>query len=295
MNNKILSNIKNIVQNKGKIHNKEESIFFPSSTSNKDLQDCTIEEIVPHLLINSSIATIESREKMWVATSMLIRFLTSHTNNLVVMESGKPVGMIGSKEILSGVYSDPSHHFFSEEEVFRMMNRNMDSVYPNTRVYDLLKKMGNTGRDFALVQTMNKEFSTISAKRLLEVGILCDTSVKASDIPAKKVVTFQRDDNIGILIQKMLEYNTDVIILEHTPLFVTSQTILEKISELNYLDNIHNFLDLKANTLSLKTGHIVSDNITIPKMCRIMLGMKNAFVMTQNNVLTPWDLVTALV
>ena len=113
-------------------------------------------------------------------------------------------------------------------------------------------------------------------------------------MPSKKVVTFQKDDSIGFLIGEMLRNNTDVVILEHTPLFVTPQTIFEKISELNYLDGIGDFLDSKASTLYLKTGRIISDNITVPEMCKIMLGMKNAFVMTQNNVLTPWDLITTL-
>jgi hypothetical protein len=143
-----------------------------------------------------------------------------------------------------------------------------------------------------LIQTTDGEFSTISARRLLEVGLLCDTRIKVSDMPPKKIVTFQKDDTIEFLIREMLQNNTDVVILEHTPLFVTPQTIFEKISELNYLDGIDNFLDSKISILHLRSGRIIPDNITVPEMCKIMLSMKNAFVMTQNNVLTPWDLIT---
>ncbi len=294
MKNRLLSDLRDMVHGKIKNHNKKESILFSPSTLGKDLNHCTIEEILPHLLVYSSMATIESKEKVWVATSMLVRFLATHTNNLVTMEDDTPVGMVGSKEVLQGIYSKPTHSFFSEQTVSSIMNKDLETVSAKMRVYDLLKKMNVAGRDFALVQTTDGEFSTISARRLLEVGILCDTRIKIADMPSKKVITFQKEDNIGFLIGEMLRNNTDVVILEKTPLFVTPQTIFEKISELNYLDDVDDFLEYKASTLNLKTGRIISDNITVPEMCKIMLGMKNAFIMTQNNVLTPWDLITTL-
>ncbi len=292
MNGNFLSGLQNKLSGKIKTQNKNNDILFSPLTLGKNLNQCTIEEIMPHLLVHSSMATIESKEKIWVATSMLVRFLASYTNNLVAMESDTPVGMIGSKEVLQGLYESPNHEFFSEQTVHEVMNRGIDTVSPKTRVYDLLHKMSYLGRDFALIQTTDGEFSTISARRLLEVGILCDTAIKVSDMPSKKIVTFQKEDTIDFLIREMLKNNTDVVVLEHTPLFVTPQIIFEKISELNYLDGIDDFLDSKFSTLNLKCGRIIADNITVPEMCKIMLSMKNAFVMTQNNVLTPWDLIT---
>jgi predicted transcriptional regulator len=293
MNLKFFSDLQNKLHGRMKSPDKNNEIFFSPATLGKNLNQCTIEEIMPHLLVNSSMATIESKEKMWVATSMLVRFLASYTNNLVVMESDIPVGMIGSKEVLQGLYENPTHEFFSEHSVHEVMNKILDMISPRTRVDDLLNKMSHLGRDFALIQTTDGEFSTISARRLLEVGLLCDTRIRVSDMPLKKIVTFQKGDTIEFLIKKMLQNNTDVIILEHTPLFVTPQIVFEKILELNYLDGIDNFLDSKINILNLRSGRIIPDNITVPEMCKIMLSMKNAFVMTQNNVLTPWDLITA--
>lgn len=292
MNIKFLSDVQSRFHGKKKFHDKTSDILFSPSTLGKNLNQCTVEEIMPHLLVYSSMATIEGKEKIWIATSMLVRLLASHTNNLVVMESDTPVGMIGSKELLNGIYENPTHEFFSEHVVHELMNKGLDIISPKTKVDDLLNKMSYFGRDFALVQTTDGEFSTISARRLLEVGILCDTRIKVSDMPAKKIITFQKEDTVGFLIREMLQNNTDVVILEHTPLFVTPQIIFEKISELNYLDGIDNFLDSKISTLNLKSGRIIPDNITVPEMCKIMLSMKNSFVMTQNNVLTPWDLIT---
>lgn len=273
---------------------KKESILFSPSAQGKDLNQCTVEEILPHLLVNSSMATIESKEKVWVAVSMLVRFLTSFTNNLVVMESGTPIGMLGSREVLQSFHNNPTHNFFSEHHVNEIMSKELYITSPKTRVFDLLKKMSKHGRDFALVQTTEGEFSTISARRLLEVGILCDTRIRVSDIPSKKIVTFQREDSMEFIIMAMLNNNIDILVLEHTPFFVTPQIIFEKIAELNYLDGVDNFLNSKVSMLRMKSGLVISDTTTVPEMCKIMLSMRHTFVMTQNNVLTPWDLISTL-
>ena len=286
LRNKFIKKIKN--------QNKKEGALFYSTSQEKDLNQCTVEEILPHLLVNSSMAAIESKEKIWVAASMLVRFLTSFTNNLVVMESENPVGMIGSREVLQGLYENPTHDFFSEHHVYEIMNKDLHITSQKTRVSDLLKKMSQNGRDFALVQTTDGEFSTISARRLLEVGIMCNTKIRVSDVPSKKIVTFQREDTIEHIMMAMLNDNIDILVLENTPFFVTPQTIFEKIDELSYLNKIDGFLNHKANTLRMKSGLVISDTTTVPDMCKIMLSMRHTFVMTQNNVLTPWDLITTL-
>ena len=288
-----ISNLKNRIQ---KSKNTTSGLITFSSNNDKNLRlgKCTIEDIMPHLLIYSSLATIDSKEKMWIATSMLVRLLESFTNNLVVMESEIPIGMLGSQEVLHGLYHEPVSEFFSKRTVKNVMSKDLCVIFPNTKVSDMLNAMKKSGRDFALVQNQEGEFSTISARRLLEVGMLCDTQMKVSDMPPKKITTFTKNDTITTIIEKMLTHRTDVLILENTPLFINSQTILEKTSELNYLEATDEFLEAKASSLNLRNGRIIPDNTTIPEVCKIMLGMKHSFIMTQNNVVTPWDLISVL-
>ncbi len=289
-------NLKNKLYKNDTVKEIREHILFSSSENQKNLRlnECTIEDILPHLLVCSSMATIESKEKVWVATSMLVRFLETFTNNLVVMENDVPVGMLGGSEVIKEFIKNPSYTFFSDLTVQNIMNRNLYIASPTTKVNDLLKKMQQIQRDFALVQNEDGEYSTVSARRLLEVGVLCDTSMKVSDIPLKSIPTFNRDDTIGTIVMQMIKNETEILILENTPQFVNPQTIFEKIVALNYLEGVNNFFDLKSTALNLKNGKIISENTTIPDMCKIMLGMKYSFVITRNNVLTPWDLIMAL-
>lgn len=296
MNVGFMFNLKNKLYPNGIVKTSRERILFPSIDNQKNLRlnECTIEDILPHLLVYSSMATIESKEKIWIATSMLVRFLETFTNNLVAMENDIPVGMLGGQEVIKEFSKNPDHSFFSDLAVQDVMNRNLYVASPTTKVNDLLKKMQHVQRDFALVQNEDGEYSTVSARRLLEVGVLCNTRMKVSDMPLRSIPTFNRDDTIGTIITQMIQNETEILILENTPQFVNPQIIFEKIIELNYLEGIDNFLDLKSTTLNLKNGKIISENTMIPDMCKIMLSMKHSFVMTLNNVLTPWDIIMAL-
>ncbi|HJT10100.1 MAG TPA: hypothetical protein VJ771_04890 [Candidatus Nitrosotalea sp.] len=295
MNRNFVLNLKNKFYRNDNSKDVRESVIFLFSRNQKNLllNECTIEDVLPHLLVHSSIATIDSKEKIWIATSMLVRFLETFTNNLVVVENDLPVGMLGWKEIIKEFPKIQDSSFFSDMIVQQVMNKDLCIIPQNTRVSDLLKKMCQTQRDFALVKSENEEYSTISARRLLEAGVLCNTRMKISDLPLKLIPTFNHDDTIGTVIKQMNQNETEILVLENTPQFINPQIIFEKIVELSYLKNIDNFFDLKATALNLKTGKIISENTSIPDMCKIMLRMKYPFVMTKNNVLTPWDLIMA--
>lgn len=295
MNSNFMLNLKNRLYRAGMKTDREQVLFSSSNKpQNLHLNECTVEDILPHLLVNSSMATIESKEKMWVATSMLVRFLETFTNNLVAIENDTPVGMMGSQEVIEELMKNPDNSFFSDFTVDQVMSKDLYVTSPTTKVHDLFKKMQRMQRDFALIQNDDGDYSTVSARRLLEVGILCDTKMRVSDIPAKLIPTFNRDDDIGTILEQMARYNTEILLLENTPQFVNSQIIFEKIVETNFLEGMDDFFNQKASILNLQNGTIISENTTIPDMCKTMLKMKYSFVMTSNNVLTPWDLVLAL-
>lgn len=295
MNGKFMLDLKNrLCGNSNKIN--RDLVRFSSfgDSGTLRLSECTIEDILPNLLVYSSMATIGSREKMWIATSMLARFLETFTNNLVVMEDEKPVGILGGQEVIGRLSKNPTNSFFSDFVTNQVMNKDLHITTPETKVQDMLKKMQKINRDFALIENKEGEFSTISARRLLEVGIMCETPMMVSEITSKLVPTFNQEDTIGTIIEKMIQHDSEILILENTPQFANPQIILEKVVELNYLDETSNFFDMKATSLNLQKSKLVSENTTIPDMCKIMLSMKYSFVMTSNMVLTPWDLISAL-
>jgi hypothetical protein len=63
---------------------------------------------------------------------------------------------------------------------------------------------------------------------------------------------------------------------------------------LKYLQDIDNFLDMKANIFKLENGKMIIPDIKIPELCKIMYGMLHPYVMTKDQVISPWDLVLIL-
>jgi len=262
---------------------------------NLSLGDCILEEIFPHLLVYSSMATIENNEKMWTATSMLVRLLQTFTNNLVVLQNEIPAGVLGGRDALKEFYKNPTSDFFFNTTVNEVMDTGLYVATSKTRFADLLDKMRITGRDFAIIENNSGNFSTISARRLLEAGILSRSDIKLSDVPYRPVITFTKDSRIGDIIKLMIDNNAEFLVLENTSKFIDSQIIFEKIAnDYSYLDGTNNFLDLNGGCLKLKNVSIISQNTKIPEICKIMLNATHSIVMTSDRVLTPWDVVSSL-
>ena len=271
-------------------------IFFISNTSNKKIHlgKCRLDDIFPHLLVSSSNATIEMTDDVTTAVSMLVRLLESFTNHLVVINNGIPIGVVGSTEILKGFFKNPKTSFFNNI-VKNMMSNDLCIVNKKTKLANLLKKMQKYEIDFAILQNEKGVFSTISTRRLLELGILCDTDIKISQIQKKNIFFCTNDETIRSAIYTMLTNHTNVLVIKNTPFIITGRVILEKIqNELKYNHEIDNFLDYKIKDLDPYEATITNNNLSIPDMCNLMLKMKHPYIMTSNQVFTPYDLVTVL-
>ena len=93
----------------------------------------------------------------------------------------------------------------------------------------------------------------------------------------------------------MFENKTRKLVLENTSFFISDRIITEKIArELNYLHGINNFLDMKADIFKLESIKIISENLEIPEACKIMSDMSHPYVMTKDQVISPWDIAMIL-
>ena len=72
------------------------------------ITDKTIKELLPLSFNSTPAVSIRKENEVWVATSMLIHYLESFTDSLVVTEEDeKPIGVIGGREIIENVFRDP--------------------------------------------------------------------------------------------------------------------------------------------------------------------------------------------
>jgi hypothetical protein len=275
---------------------KVNQIQFQSINTGKNLglQECLFDDLLPRTLVSSPISSIENTDNIWIACSMLSR-VSDTTNNLVVIQTDFPLGILGGKEILKGLLNNPTPYYFHDILVEEIMNRKFYLDTRNAKLDKILEQMCKTQNEFTILQNSKQSFSAISIREILEVGALCKSNFEISDLPNKKITVFRRDDTVEDIIKLLIQDNTELLLLENESLIVDSMTIIEKIvGDLKYLKNCNNFLDLNTSIFKLESPKLIPNNLKFSEICQTMLSMKHPYVMTSNHLITPRSILEIL-
>ena len=139
-------------------------------------------------------------------------------------------------------------------------------------------------------------YSAISARKILEIGAKSKTDVKISELPQKKLITFDHDATIGHIINSMMEHKTRKIMQSDLRYFISDRIIIQTIArDLDYLRGVENFLDMKiTNTFQLEKIKEIKKELTISELANMMFGMMHPYVLYNEQVYTPWDICLGL-
>jgi len=269
--------------------------MIPEHKKSMSLSSYSLAELLPNSLLSSPAVSIKTTDTVSDAVSLLAHHLESFTDSLVVTKDAYPVGLVGGIELLDGVLKNPTSDFFDNTLVAEIMNNKLAIITKQTRLSDLLKQWQQTRRAFAIIPNQYHGYSVVSARKLLEIGALLETNMRVSEIPKKRMITFTKDYTVKEIIVSMFENKTRKLVLESVSLFISDRIITEKIAnDLNYLRNVNNFLDMKADIFKLESSKIISEDIGIPEACKIMSDMLHPYLMTKDQVISPWDIVMIL-
>ena len=260
--------------------------------ANLPISNYSLGELLSRTLTTVPAVSATIYDRVWETTGMLVHHLESFTDSLVVTDEGRPVGLIGGIEIMSETLKNPTFDFFNNTLVGKIKSDGLIIITPETKLSDLLKRWKQTGRAFAIIPNQYHGYSALSARKLLEVGVLCNTDIRVSDIPKKRIVTFKQNQTVREIINSMFENKTRRLVLENTTQFLSDRIVIEKIAtDLNYLRDVDDFLDMKASIFKLENAKMISQDMKIPELCKIMYGMLHPYVMTNDQVISPWDLI----
>lgn len=266
-----------------------------ADNKNLPLAEYRIDELLPHSLTSAPAVSTRKEDLVWAAVGMLMHHIESFTDSLVVTDGERPIGMLGGFEIIDQVSKNPTSSLFYNTTVEKIMNNNLIITSKQIKLSDLLSLWQEKRRAFAIIPNQYHGYSAISPRKILEIGALCKTDVKVSEIPKKKTVTFKRDDTVGSIITSMFENRTRRLVRENTKLFISDRIIIQKIiRDLNYLRGMNSFFDMKAGIFKLEKAKAISKNSTYPQACKVMLGMSHPYMMAGDQVISPWDLIMFL-
>jgi CBS domain-containing protein len=259
------------------------------------IADCSLRNLLPLSLLASPAVSIQKHNSVEEAVGLLVPYLESFTDSLVVAgEKNEPVGIVGGKEIIESIQVNPSRNLFVTK-IQNIMSHHVSMTSGTSTVKQLIEEWKKTGRAFSLIPNAIGGYSVISARKMLEIGKSAMTDMILSDLPKKKVLMFKTDSTVNEIINLMLKHHTRRLLLENTNQFVSDRIILEKIAtDLKYLQNTNNVLDLPITGFSLEYAKIISKDIKVNELASIMYGMAHPYAVFRDNAISPWDICLAL-
>ena len=259
------------------------------------LADHTLRELLSETLTYSLCIHIKKGKEVWVVAGMLAQYLESATDSVLVLDSGKPIGVIGGKEIMENLLKNPTSSLFYGTKVKDIMAQNPLIITDDTKYKDLMEQWKKRGRAYAVIANEWGFYSAISAKKILEIGMRCKTNLSISDLPKKSLVTFKKDDTMGSIIKSMFENKTRKILLENSNKYINDRMIIETITEkMSYLKEMDYFLNVPANIIELEEARIILDDLKINEISAMMYDMEHPYVIYKNWTVTPWDICNVL-
>ena len=256
----------------------------------------TLRELLPLSYETTPAVSIRQENKIWVATGMLIHYLESFTDSLVVTgEKEEPLGVIGGRELIENFLENPTTEFFDQTDVEIITDKNLVILTENTTLGELLNKWNQTHRAFSITPNKFGGYSAISGRKLLEIGVNCITDLTLSDFPKKNIVTFDKTNTIKEIIGLMLKNNTRKILLKDSNYFISDRLIIESIAkDFNFFRDT-TFLERKfEESFKLAEAIKISKDINLSELSKIMFIMPHPCVIYKDQVFTPWDICKIL-
>ncbi|HUU48713.1 MAG TPA: CBS domain-containing protein [Nitrosopumilaceae archaeon] len=253
-----------------------------------------LSEILGNSLTSTPCVNVRKNAKVKVVGGMLVQYLETFTDSVVVRDDTKPIGVVGGREIIQGVYKNPSSDFFEMQFVEDIVDNRLNVVTPDTTLKELLSLWRAVGRAFAIINVGNDDYSVISAKKILEIGMNSNSDFHISAMPKKKIVTFDPIATFGDVMKLMLENRTRKIMAKGSNQFINDRIIIETIERFDFLLGKDNFLEIPVDIVSLEDAKEVTEDLSLSDISKIMYEMSQPLILYEERVISPWDICTIL-
>ncbi|MDH3203815.1 MAG: CBS domain-containing protein [Nitrosopumilus sp.] len=262
---------------------------FNSIISTRHLND-----LLQNSLTSTPCVSVSKDDKIQVVSEILVQYLETFTDSVVVRDGTKPIGVISGREVIQGVCKNPSSDFFEMKLVEDITNYQLNVVTSDISIKELISLWKDMGNAFAVINIGNNDYSVISAKKLLEIGINSNSKFHISEIPKRRIVTFDKDATFGDVMNLMLKNKCRKILLEGTNQFINDRMIIETIEKFDYLLGKENFLNISVSVIALEEAQVITDDLRLSDISKILNDMSHPLVIHENRVISPWDICIAL-
>jgi len=263
---------------------------------NSTISELTLEQLFFDDLIDTPCVYLNQEYEVGIATEMCVQYIESSVDSIVIRDNDrKPIGIVGGYDLLNHIRENPTRDFQYETKVKDIMHEDVLIVEKDITFQKLMEKWSRSRRAFAIIPNKFQDYSAISARKMLEVGIKSKTNITVSSMPKKKVVTFQPDDSLREIVDSMFKHKTRKLLLEYSNQFISDRLILKEISKLlKFKPDVDNFLDIPVNQIELEDVSVVLDDLSLNEICLKMYSMDHPYIIYKDISVTPWDICNIL-
>lgn len=238
-----------------------------------DIAELTLEDLFSSKLTDVSCVSIDKAREVWVDTEICAQYTESTVDSIVVLDNDnkKAVGIVGGYDLLDHTRRNPTPESQYQTRVEEIMFKDFLTVERDTKFKDLMENWQRTRRAFAVIpKESDTDFSPISARKLLEVGMRVKANFSISSVLKNKIVNFKIDNPLEKILDLMFKNMPRKLLLENSNQFISDRLILVEISRLLKADgNTENFLDIPARDLKLEYMTIIREDLKLNQLCCI--------------------------
>ncbi len=262
----------------------------------ESIAELTLDTLLSSSLTDTPCVYLNQEREVWVATEMCVQYLESSIDSIVIRNDDlTPVGIVGGYDLLNHIRKNPTRDFQYEHKVKEIMFEDLPIVEKETRFKDLMERWKLSRRAFAITPNSFQGYSPVSARKMLDVGIRCQSNLSISSMPKKNIVTFSLDDSLEKIIDLMFKHNTRKLMLEYSNQFISDRIILEEISKmLKFQLDVENFLEIPVSQIELEEVLVLKEDVNLNKLCLMMYKMEHPYVIYKDVSVSPWDICLTL-
>ena len=258
--------------------------------------ELTLEEAFAESLTSTPCVYLNQEREVFVATEMCVQYLESTIDSIVIRDDEHNVlGIVGGYDLLNHIRENPTRDFQYNTKVKDIMLKELPIMEKTTTLKELMDKWTESRRAFAIIPNRFQGYSPISARKMLEIGIKCETDISISSLPKKNMVTFQPDDSLKSIVDSMFEHKTRKLLLEYSNQYISDRLVLKEISNiLKFQPDVENLLDIPVSQVELDDVTVIKEDLGLNRLCRDMHQMDHPYVVYKDISITPWDICNVL-
>lgn len=256
--------------------------------------DTAIRDSVPEIFKRPYLSVLSNATLMQIAPFMAIG-PQIYVDGLVVLQGEKPIGKIGSKQILLTIINSKYPEWLKKTAT-QIMDSSQISLEMDCPLSRAIEIFNQTSVAFLPITKSGLVVATLSVRDLLPIIMKSTFRVTLKDIASPLVLSSKRTnlrDGLNMMFQKKIR--NIIVGPDNGYSIINDRKILEflfsqngrKIMNTNSLGMQAIEIDMLDKLPALR----VSDNTTVSKVAELLMDIDTPCVLLNTSIVTPWDIV----